>query len=51
MVREEVHMLQSRVDVLEQVRQGWMWVMSTDCSFWGCASQPWDREFGGLKML
>lgn len=26
MVREQVHRLQSRVDVLEQVRLGWEWV-------------------------
>ncbi|XP_076793772.1 epidermal growth factor-like protein 7 isoform X3 [Arvicanthis niloticus] len=52
MVREEVYRLQARVDVLEQVRLGWEWVLlvSTDPSLWGCGSKSWDGwEFYGER--
>lgn len=42
MVREEVHRLQSRVDVLEQVRLCWVWLslLSRPHSLRGCGSKP-----------
>lgn len=52
MVREEVYRLQARVDMLEQVRLGWEWVLlvSTDPSLWGCGSKSWDGwEFYGER--
>lgn len=43
MVREEVYKLQARVDVLEQVRLGWEWVLlvSPVPSLWSCGSKSW----------
>lgn len=54
MVREEVHRLQSRVDVLEQVRLCWEWLslVSRPHSLRGCGSKPWGgwRFYGGRAV-
>lgn len=54
MVREEMHRLRSRVDVLEQVRLCWEWLslLSRPHSLWGCGSKPWGgwRFYGGRAV-
>lgn len=53
MVREEVYKLQARVDVLEQVRLGWEWVLlvSPVPSLWSCGSESWEAgSFMGERL-
>jgi hypothetical protein len=48
MAREEVYRLQARVDVLEQVRLGWEWILlvSPDQSL-----GPWFQIMGRLSFM